>query len=501
MPVHADFHEKTAFEPQLAPPVAGPLDPYVPSADKPWNARRVAHLYRRLGFGATLEQIQAGLQMTPSALVDQLLDDASNLGTPLPPYWANYTSEDYDADPDLRFTHYDELRRRWLADMLGPEGVRAKLAFFWHNHFVTSLDVVSCTSYLWNYYSLLNEYSLGNFRTFTREIGQSAAMLVYLNGNQNEAGEPNENYARELMELFTMGENNGYTQIDIVEMARALTGWQAQMYACTPPYYDPAKHDNNSKTIFGVSQNFGFTTAHNLIFTQRATQVSEYIAGKLYKNFVYQKVNPEVVDGLAQTFRAGNWELLPLMKQLFKSEHFFDDLYVNARIKNPIEAMLPLLKMAGATYPAEVSDNALGNIFYWGYQSGQELLNPPNVAGWPGHHAWINESTLTGRWNFSSYVVYQISQNDTLKENLRTLALTLTNESNSPVTIVEALVEFFLGQELDPVHLQAAVAYFKSGVPENYYLDGSWNLYWGEAPLQVVNLLYYLVRLPEFQLT
>jgi len=488
----------------VAPPpydamVSGTLDAYVPSVSKPWNARRVAHLYRRLGFGATLQQIQQGLLMSPSDLVDSLLEPAADLGAPDPPFWSGYTSDDYAADPDSVFTHRDLLRRQWFNNMLG-EGIQSKMALFWHNHFVTSINVVGCNAYLWDYFSMLHEFALGNFRTFAREMGKNPAMLVYLNGNQNVAGSPNENYARELMELFTMGESNGYTQADIVELARALTGWQANMYACTPPYYDPAKHDNNPKTIFGQTSNFTFTTAHNLIFSVRADQVSRFIMGKVYKNFVYQGADPLIVNQLASQFKSGNWELLPVLKTLFKSEHFFDDRVMNARIKNPLESMIPMLKMAGAD-AISIPDTWWNAIGYWSYQIGQEVLNPPNVAGWPGYHAWINESTLTARWNFSSSVAYLLTQDDTLKENLRSIAQGLTNDSNDPAMITSALVDYFIGQTLDPIHLQAAVINFKAGVPENYYEDGSWNLYWNDAPYQIVNLLYYLVRLPEFQLT
>ena len=232
------------------PPVLDPLAPYTPSAAKPWNARRVAHLYRRLGFGASLTQIQQGLQMTPGDLIDQLLETAADLGPPDPPYWGGWTLDEYSANPDpnLVFTHRDELRRRWLGEML-DEGIRAKMALFWHNHFVTELDVYGCNAYLWSYFSMIHDNAFGNFRIFAREMGKTGAMLVYLNGNLSLAGEPNENYARELMELFTMGESNGYTQADIVDMARALTGWRASDYYCDPPYFDPNRHDDTPKTV------------------------------------------------------------------------------------------------------------------------------------------------------------------------------------------------------------------------------------------------------------
>ncbi len=500
MPVHVDFLEGETSLTLAPPPPNNSLDPYIPSSDKPWNAARVAHLYRRLGYGATYAQIQAGLQMTPSALIDQILDEAANLGSPPPPYWAAYTSADYDNNTDLYFEHQRLLRQEWLAQMLN-EGIRAKMAFFWHNHFATELQNFGCNSYLWDYYSLLNEYAFGNFRTFVRQIGQSGAMLTYLNGNQNVAGSPNENYARELMELFTMGESNGYSQADIVNMARALTGWQANQYSCTAPYFNSGLHDNGQKTIFGQTSNYGFTTAHNLIFSARGEQVSHFITAKLYRHFIYQAVDATIVDGLATTFKNSNWELLPVLKQLIKSEHFFDDRMVNARLKNPLETMLPLLKMTNANFPTHVTEDWFNAIAYWSYQLGQEIFNPPNVAGWPGYHKWINESTLTARWNYSGNVAYALTLNDELRENLRALAIALTNESNNPTVIVTALADYYMGQTLLPVHLNAAVINFKANIPENYFADGSWNLYWDEAPYQIVNMLFYLVRLPEFQLT
>ena len=484
-----------------ATPMSDALQPYQPSASKPWNAQRVAHLYRRLGYGASLQQIQQGLQMSPGDLIDQLLDAASDLGTPDPPYWGGWTLDEYqnNPDPDLVFTHRAELRRRWLAEML-DEGIRAKMAFFWHNHFATEQQVYGCNAYLWQYFSLINEYSFGNFRIFAREMGKSGAMLVYLNGNQNVAAEPNENYARELMELFTMGEGNGYTQVDIVEMARALTGWRASGYYCAPPYFDSNLHDSTPKTILGKTGNYTFTTAHNLVFSERAEQVSHYIAGKLYRHFAYQAIDNEAVTVMAQLFRDSNWELLPVIKKLVKSEHFFEESLMVSHLKSPLEIMLQIWKTAGVTAD-QVTDGWWDNIAYWSYQLGQELFNPPNVAGWKGYHAWINESTLTSRWDFCATTSYYMATSEPIREGLRNLAISLTDNSNDPAIITAALIEHFAGQQLEPTYLQAGIINFKSGIPENYYDDGSWNLNWDEAPYQIVNLLYFLVRMPEFQLS
>ena len=502
MPSHTDFFDQNTFVPtKVSTGSAGPLDQYVPSPVKPWNERRVAHLYRRLGFGATPDQIQQGLQMTPSQLVDQLLNVAAALGPPDPPYWANWTSDEYNGNADLFDEHRKELRARWYADML-DNGIRPRMALFWHNHFVTELLVYACNNYMWSYYSLLHEYAFGNFRDFTIAMGKNPAMLVYLNGNLNEVGEPNENYARELMELFTMGEGNGYTQEDVVEMSRALTGYQASFNDCFPSYLDPTKFDDSPKTIFGVTDNFGFDAAHNLIFTERPMQVSEFITTKIYRHFVHDSADTDVVAGLAATFRDNDWELLPVIKQLFKSEHFFEEHFINTKIKSPLDVFVPILKMTGVQSVNNDLPEWAGSVdFYTNYTGQLIVYGPPNVAGWPGHRSWLNESRLTRRWQFSELMLSFYLADNGARELLRDLAKNLTNDSNDPEVITVAMVEFLMGQALDPILLDGAVSQFKAGIPSGYFDDGTWNLNWDEVPDQVVNLMSYLVRLPEFQLT
>jgi len=502
MPSHVDtISDKKNKAVQAAKTLNNSLDPYVPTTDKPWNARRVAHLYRRLGFGATIEDIQQGLQMTPSDLVDQLLDTAAALPPPAPPAWANWTSDDYVGNGDLITEHRKELRFRWYGDML-DEGVRARMALFWHNHFVTELFTYGCNNHMWRYYALLHEYAFGNFREFTLAMGKNPAMLIYLNGNRNEAGEPNENYARELMELFTLGESNGYSQLDVVEMSRALTGWRASTGSCTPAVFDPARFDSGLKTIFGVTGNFDFDSAHNLIFQERPQQVAHFIPTKIYRSFVYQAVDTDIVAGLAATFLNSGWELLPVFKQLFKSEHFFEEQFMNTLIKSPIDALLPIFKMAGVKSTVHIQPNWFGDLNFYAYTSGQYIVvGPPNVAGWPGHREWLNETWLTRRWHYCDQTINFLLTNNNVKEYLRELARTLSDNSNDAVVVTTALVDFFLGQNLGPIHMDGAIERFKAGIPAGYFADGSWNLNWDEVPDQIVNLYKYLVRMPEYQLT
>ncbi len=475
------------------------VDPFTPTNDKPWNARRVAHLYRRLGFGASLAQIQDGLNMSPSALVDQLIDEASGLPLPIPPYWANYLLSDYDGQDDLIDEHRKELVIRWLREM-HEEGIRSRMAFFWHNHFVTELREYECNSSMWSYYRLLHQYAFGNFRVFVEEIGRNSAMLIYLNGNENVAAQPNENYARELLELYTLGESNGYTQTDVVELSRALTGWVLDEDTCGAASFDPALFDNGQKTIFGQTGNWDYIGVHTLIFTERIDLVAEFICQKLYQYFVYDEPNPDVIGVLAATFKANNFAIKPVLKQLFKSEHFFEDAVMDARIKDPVDCFIPVLRSLGLSYPEDFTEDTLNFIANAMRAMGQELFNPVDVAGWPGYRSWINENTLAFRWGYVSQLLHG-GLTDDGKAKLVALAIELTNDSNDPTVITNAIAQHYVGRPLEPEHLEVAEQYFKGDIPENYYDDGSWNLYWNEAPYQIINLLDYLSRLPEFQLT
>jgi uncharacterized protein (DUF1800 family) len=476
------------------------LNPYSPPTED-WTEKKIRHLYQKFGFGATQEQVDQGLQMTPAALVDQLLLQATSSAMPPTPSWANWTDDDYDnqTEENLRYIHFEELKESWIQRAM-EFPFQMKLSLFWHDHFATEYDVYGCNNYLWAYYSLIHQQSFGNFRTFVEQMGVTGAMLSYLNGNDNIADEPNENYARELMELFTMGEGNGYTQTDIEEVARALTGYRAQMYDCYAPYFEPNLHDNGVKTIFGQSGNFGYDDVHELIFSLRRDQTAKYICTKLYQLYVYFDPNPIVVNQLAETFKDNNWEIAPVIAQILKSEHFFDDSFVGASIKNPLELIMEMLVPLNLELGVDTSEGLISYIDYAINQLGQDLFNPPNVAGWSGHRTWLNENALTYRWTFCNTIIRNYLE-DTGKEKLRQLALAITNESNDPLVIVMAMSDVFSSVELNQELIDVGTLYLKAGIPQNYFDDGSWNLYWDEAPDQLVNLISYFIQIPEFQLT
>ncbi|MCB0636675.1 MAG: DUF1800 domain-containing protein [Lewinella sp.] len=483
-----------------APPLncaTGTLAPYVPSAEVPWNRDRVQHLYRRLGFGATLAQLSAGVAMSPGDLVDQLLDTAAATPPYDEPEWANWTTADYDDFNSQRIEQFIEYARRWTEGML-EDGIREKMTLFWHNHFVTRFEDYFCPSYLYSYHTLLQEKAFGNFRDFVYEVGINSAMLVFLNGVQNTRFSPNENYARELYELFTLGQDNGYTQQDIVETAKALTGYigGAEEPFCQPLYFVDFFHDNGTKTIFGQTGNWGYDDVIDILFTERADQIATHICSKLYRHFVHFEVDEAIVAGLAQTLRDNDWELLPVYKQLFKSEHFFDEYVIGVYIKSPIDIMVGFFLDAGLPYNAQLVDI----ILYGSSQQGQAVFNPVDVAGWPGNRSWIDANALTGRWQYFDAFIFNAYQNT--PQVLVTLAQELSDDSNDPYLVTQTIVDYFVPMGLfAPEDYDRATDIFKWEVPQNYFDNGEWNLYWETAPAQVALLLRYISRLPEFQLS
>ena len=195
------------------------LDPYVPGVDNPWNQARIKHCYRRLGYGADLEKINAALSLTPGDLIDQIVDDAVNTPLRQDPPWAYFRLSDF-GDPQNEIPQYNNDFRIETGTFNVTHELKGRIIFFWLNHFVTELEVYDFYSpYLFQYYRTAELHALGNFKTMVHAMGLTPAMLIYLNGFENTNTEPNENYARELFELFTLGEGNGYTQQDIVELS------------------------------------------------------------------------------------------------------------------------------------------------------------------------------------------------------------------------------------------------------------------------------------------
>ncbi len=483
-----------------APPppncATGTLAPYADTPEAPWNRSRVQHLFRRLGYGAAQGTITAAVQQNPATVVDQLIDDMLNTPNLPEPNWSNWTIAEYGDFGNESAAQLIEYANDWIGTML-ENGAKERVTLFWHNHFVTRFEDYFCPSWMYTYHQLLQTYALGNFREFVYEMGKTPAMLVFLNGVQNNRFEPNENYGRELFELFTLGQDNGYTQQDIVEAARALTGWNGFTSACAPITFTALLHDTGSKTIFGQTGNWGYDELHNILFTQRATEISEYICGKIYRHFVHPEIAEDIVAGMAVTLRANDWELEPVFRQIFKSEHFFDEKVMGTQIKSPLGLMINTVIESDFI----INEDIRNYILYAGYQLNQGVFNPIDVAGWPGDRDWVNTNTITGRWQTSDFFIFTNYQEDPARLVSLAQALT-TDNANDPELVTQAIIDYLVpGGLTTPEAYTAATDVFKWEVPQNYYDSGEWNLYWETVPVQVGLLMQYISRLPEFQLS
>ncbi|WP_299884721.1 DUF1800 domain-containing protein [uncultured Lacinutrix sp.] len=473
------------------------LSVYVPSAANPWNAEKANHLYRRLHFGASKTEIDAALTQTPETVIDAIIDNALAMQPTPDPSWANMSYQDYEdagLDPDEQIqNNHDEIRldafNRFLND-----GLFARLTLFWSNHYVTELSEYYCSSQLFEYYKTLQTYALGNFEDFTRAIGTTGAMLVYLNGLDNTANSPNENYARELYELFTLGVNNGYTQTDIVETAKALTGYNGWNGYCAPIDFNTNTFNNTNKTIFGQTGNWGYDDVINILFQEKAPLIANFICKKLYKYFVSPNVNDTIVSQMASVFVV-DFNISNVLRTLFKSEHFFNTLSLGTQIKSPYDLTINYLKITGFS----ITDEFKSSLMYLSGVAGQNLFNPVDVAGWQGNHDWINSSTLTGRWEIMQYMIWQTWNED--PEALRTFALETAGDISDPYIITKAIIDRFVPKELHTLtDYDIATDIFKYNISDGYYEDNIWSLYWQEAPYQVVLLLLHIIQIPEFQI-
>jgi len=483
----------------IAPPpncATGTLAPYVPSASMPWTRSRVQHLFRRLGFGTSEANVTNSHAVSPNQLVNTVFNQILSTPNLDEPSWSNMTIDDYDDFATESTEQSLAYGADWIASML-VNGPKEKITLFWHNHFVTRFEDYFCPSWLFHYHQLLQTYALGNFKDFVYEIGKAPAMLVFLNGVQNTRIQPNENYALELFELFTLGHENGYTQEDIVDTARALTGWNGFTTACAPITYVDSLHDSDSKTIFEQTGNWGYDELHDILFEQRAEEISTYICGKIYRYFVHPEIKEEIVAGLAQTLRDNNWELEPVFRQLFLSEHFFDENVMGVQIKSPLSLMNSLVLEPGFTNNQDIRTF----ILYAGYQLNQGIFNPIDVAGWPGDRDWVNTNTISGRWQTADFFIFTAFESTPAV--LRSLAQTLTTDNeNDPALVTQALIDFLIPRGLlAPEQYDTATTVFKYEVPQNYYDSGQWNLFWDTVPAQVALLLRHISRLPEFQLS
>ena len=365
------------------------------------------HLLTRTGFTPSPAELRAWVGQTPAEAVDRLLADAQQARLLQEP--PAFTREPIEpplnrlADPAQRKAALErvveqslELRTWWLEQMLAtPTPLAERMTLFWHNHFATSVQKVRQPQGMWRQHELLRRHALRNFRELLHDVARDPAMLIYLDGAGNRVQAPNENFAREVMELFTLGEGH-YTEADVKEAARAFSGWTVDREQWQARLR-PRLHDAGSKTVLGRSGRFGADEVLDLLLEQ--AQAPRFISGKLWREFVSPEprnaAEKAELERVAARLRAGGWQVAPALRELLLSEAFWAPENRAVLIKSPVELAVGSLRQ----FEMQLAD-ALPVALVTA-KLGQGLFAPPNVKGWPGYTAWIDSTTLLERKRFT----------------------------------------------------------------------------------------------------
>ncbi|MFT3825576.1 MAG: DUF1800 domain-containing protein [Chitinophagaceae bacterium] len=522
-----------------------------------WTTAEVAHLLKRTMFGAKKADIDYFKGMSVSQAVDTLLNVYTT--APLPPL-KNYDDTSFPAgNPDLTVAQgttwvnvpTDESavqskrigswKSWWMGLMINQQRtIQEKMVLFWHNHFSTETNEYNHGVLGYRHNAMLRDKALGNFKDLVKAVTIDGAMLRYLNGYLNTNTAPDENYARELQELFTVGKENNpnYTEDDVYQAARVLTGWRIKWTDDTI-YFDDTKHDTGSKTFssfYGgtvVAGRTGATAGEaeldallTMIFNNK-TAVSEFIVGKLYRWFCYYTIDAatqtNVIKPLAQLFRDSNWEIKPVLTTLFKSEHFFDPLNQGCLIKSPVDLTVGLMREFNVEFP-DSSDyvNAYNMWEYTRNQSSnvqQNIGDPPSVSGWPAyyqlpayHEMWINTDTLPRRNMFTDQMIMAgyTRNGETLQIDPIAFAKTLSNPADPNVVINETLDILYRVPISENSKSIIKKQILLSAQEQDYYWSNAWNALlanpgdmtaYQTVYTRLQSLLKYFMNLAEYQLS
>jgi uncharacterized protein (DUF1800 family) len=427
--------------------ISSGLNPYSGN----WTINEVAHLLKRTMFGAKKADIDHFLAMSPGAAVDELLNNIPAVSPPLRDYgliedefgvfhddlgvpqgqtWVNdlNTVSDPEALGPINGLRVASLHKWWAGLIVNQNrSIAEKMVMFWHHHFsVQEEEVTNCTM-LWRHHNLFRSNGIGNIKQLVRDVTINPAMLYHLNGYLNSKLAPDENYAREMQELMTVGRgpDSLYTENDVIAAARVLTGWRINSSTLNS-YLDNNTHDTGSKTFSSFYNNTTITNNGvqevddlvNMIFN--TTEAARFICRKLYKWFVYYQIDADtetnVIIPLGDLLRSSNFEIKPVLAALFKSEHFFDPLNQACYIKNPYDIIVGTLREFNVNIPAYTDwlngYPLFGNIYNKAGEMQQTLYQPPDVSGWAAYHQepmyyelWVNSNSLPKRANYTDTLI------------------------------------------------------------------------------------------------
>ena len=374
----------------------------------PMGEADARHLLARTGFGPTSTEVRTYAFLSRSEAIERLLNEVKKEPVTSPPAWLYdaalfkrpaqmTTADERKAFQQSETRRATELRGWWIREMLvTPSPLTERMALFWHNHFVSGEQKVRDVRLMYAQNALFRAQALGSFATLLHAVAKDPAMVVYLDSAQNRKGAPNENFAREVMELFTLGQGH-YTEDDIKEAARAFTGWSVDR-ASGGFAFRPRLHDDGQKTVFAKTGAFDGDAVLDLILQRGET--AEFIVAKLWKEFVSPTPDAHIVARIARDFRASKYDVKVALRELLETNSFWARENRGTLVKSPVEIVVGTLRQLDLS-PDETVPLALAVA-----GMGQNLFGPPNVRGWPGGDEWINSSTLLARKQFLDRIAH-----------------------------------------------------------------------------------------------
>ncbi|QDV39197.1 DUF1800 domain-containing protein [Tautonia plasticadhaerens] len=419
-------------------PIDGPSsgaawDPYEPDAGQPWDLRRVVHLHRRAGFAATWDELQRDLADGPGPGVDRLLAGKSR----------EYgVAEGFDrtstllADAAVASNDPNRLKAWWFYRILfGPDPLGERLTLMWHNHFATGNRKVDDLGLMRRQNESLREQARAPFGDLLGAMVEDPALLVWLDSPSNRKGRPNENLARELMELFTLGVGH-YSEVDVREAARALTGWDVEDGGAT---FVAPRHDDGEKSVLGRSGRLGADDMVSLLREHPAT--ADRLAWRLCDTFMGEGAVDEAAAGaLAEDLRAHDLDIGRAVALILRSWAFFDEANLGTRVVDPVPFV------AAPVRALELLDPPPSTLVLadWAARLGQELFDPPNVGGWPGGRSWLGGRAVIGRANFAAALVEGVGIGRSMPFDALALA-DRHGRSGGPEALIGLVAELLLG--------------------------------------------------------
>jgi uncharacterized protein (DUF1800 family) len=414
----------------------------------PMDRPKMAHLLRRAGFGARPDEWASYTALGIAGTTERLLHPET-----VPDHLAE-VMQDIGGDY-IDFTDLTSITKWWLYRMLHTQRpLEEKMTLFWHGHFATANYKVDHPAWMWQQNQTFRTYALGNFREMLRAVSRDPAMLVWLDCEENRKGHANENYGRELQELFTMGVGSGYTEQDVQQAGRAFTGWRIdRTNNCFQ--FDPSQHDDGIKTYLGETGNFNGDDILDIIVRQPAT--AHFLSTKLFRFFVHDSPSETDLQPLINAYFDSGYEVRAMLAAIFQSQEFYRPQARYANIKSPTEYLVTLMRTLDA--PMSTAQGSFDHV----REMGQELFNPPNVKGWSGGQTWMNTMTLLARVNFASQVVNSMDRDGTLSDKLHAV-LDAHGVSRgalaNPEQIVSTMWNAFLpGCPVSPAAQQTLIAY------------------------------------------